>query len=164
MTDYKIEVQKAFGEKLRMRVSGICIHKNKILLVKHEGLGEAGYIWSPPGGGLHYNESVTDGLKREFLEETGLEIAVKDFLFVNEYHHPPLHAVELFFLVDVLEGTLMKGTDPELTDNNQIISEIKYISFDQIDLFPKTILHNIFSFCEKSKNLINLRGYYYCNK
>ncbi len=39
-----------------------------------------------PGGGLEFGEGLTDGLKREFLEELSLEIEVGELFFVNDFY------------------------------------------------------------------------------
>jgi 8-oxo-dGTP diphosphatase len=93
----KESIIRNFGNRLRLRVCGLCIQDDKVLLVKHKSLGEKGYLWAPPGGGVNYGESVEEALKREFLEETGLEINISRFLFVSEYLDVPLHALELLF-------------------------------------------------------------------
>src|SRR6478609_1610507 len=43
-----------------------------VLLIKRRDNGE----WQPPGGVLELNETIEDGLRREILEETGLEVTV----------------------------------------------------------------------------------------
>ncbi len=42
-------------------------------------------FWATPGGGLNYRESLTDGVKREIFEETGVEAKVGKLLFVQQY-------------------------------------------------------------------------------
>ena len=92
------QINKIYGEKLRIRVCGILIHENKLLLVHHKSLGQTGSIMGSSGGGMEYGEDARGALKREFLEETGIGIMVeRDFLFVHEYLDPPLHGIELFF-------------------------------------------------------------------
>ena len=91
------EIIDKFGERIRVRACGICIEASKILMVKHLIVGKQDYLWAPPGGGMKFGESARECLKREFMEETGLDIRVGDFLFVNEFKDPPLHAIELFF-------------------------------------------------------------------
>ena len=65
-------VKSVYGNRVRARACGICIHRGEILLVKHTGLGPEGVLWAPPGGGIEFGESAEDSLKREFKEETGL--------------------------------------------------------------------------------------------
>lgn len=89
-------VNQKFGGKVRVRVGGILIEDNKILLLKHEGVGKMEYLWSPPGGGMEFGENAEENLKREFLEETGLNIRVDEMLFMNEFINYKIHAIELF--------------------------------------------------------------------
>ncbi|MGD1843339.1 MAG: NUDIX domain-containing protein, partial [Thermonemataceae bacterium] len=109
--DQQEEILARFGNQLRVRVCGICVQDNQLLLVKHQGL-QQGYLWAPPGGGMQFGESAETCLVREFEEETGLQIAVEQFLFVHEFLRPPLHGIELFFTVTVKQGTLRIGYDP----------------------------------------------------
>src|SRR5690606_12765840 len=102
-----------FGERLRFRVNGVLIEGDKILLIQHRMAADR-FFWNVPGGGLQYGSDVIANLKREYLEETGLEIEVKKFLFLHEFLEPPLHAVELYFEVAKVSGILKVGYDPEL--------------------------------------------------
>jgi len=139
------EIHDRFGHHLRLRASGICLNGDSILLVKHTGLGENKILWTPPGGGLKFEETVQEALEREFLEETGLLIETKELLFVNEYFEHPLHAVELFFEVEIIGGELMTGTDPEMNPDLQIIHEVRFVSFDEIRKSDPSIFHSLFS-------------------
>ena len=71
MEDIQNEIVSSFGNKLRIRVCGICIEENKILLVRHHSIGKSGILWAPPGGGMIYGETSEQALIREFVEETG---------------------------------------------------------------------------------------------
>lgn len=161
MTDLNKKIVSQYGNQLRIRVCGICIEDEKILLVRHHSLGEEGIFWSPPGGGMEYGQTASHNLKREFFEETGLKIKVHNFLFVHEYLSPPLHAVELFYEVEVCGGRLIMGSDPEMTADAQIIKEVKFISFKDLLLAQKSQFHNIFSIETNPEKLIQLRGYYH---
>lgn len=122
--------KKLYGNRLRVRVCGICIEDGKILLVNHRGVISSQDVWLPPGGGLEAGETITACLEREFLEETGLVIEVEKFLFKREFIHLPLHAIELFFQVKVQSGELRKGTDPELDEANQLIKDLRWIPIE----------------------------------
>lgn len=152
-------VTQTFGHRLRVRVCGICIHEDKVLLLRHRSIGD-GQWWGPPGGGLQYGEETTDALRREFVEETGLTVEIRRFLFVHEYLDPPLHGIELFFEVTVTGGLLQKGYDPEMSRQDQIIEEFAFKSFDEILALPPARRHHIFSFCRSVPELLAMQGLY----
>ncbi|KAA5540172.1 NUDIX hydrolase [Adhaeribacter rhizoryzae] len=133
-----------YSGKLRVRVCGVLIEDKKILLVRHQGITGKYALWSPPGGGLAYGEKVLDCLEREFREETGLAITPKRFLFLREFLNEPLHALELFFEVAILGGTLKTGSDPELSPDDQLIQEVAFKSLAEIRQEKDAIPHQIF--------------------
>ncbi|UII27268.1 NUDIX hydrolase [Fulvivirga maritima] len=153
-------VEQSFGNKIRLRVCGLCFKQDGLLLVKHEGVGSEGILWAPPGGGVEFGESAEDALTREFEEETGLKVEVKEFLFANEVITPPLHAVELFFLVEISSGMLGLGTDPELSKENQIMRDIKFVTFSELQIMDTKTIHNTLHGVSNKKTLINMRGYF----
>ena len=97
------EIEAKFGNHLRSRVNGVLIEDGKILMIKHL-MGNGKIMWSVPGGGMHFGQSAAQNLKREFSEDTGLDIAVKAYLFVHEYLAAPLHAMEHFFSGEKIGG------------------------------------------------------------
>lgn len=152
-------IQETYGNRLRLRVCGICVQNEKILIVRHRNLSEKGYFLSPPGGGLQFGEDVKRGLKREFWEETGLEISVQDFLFVHEFLHPPLHALELFFKVKATGGVMKPGADPEMGEN-QMIEQISFMTYEEVNSEKGPQLHDIFNNCSSLKELLQMEGYF----
>jgi len=160
MEEIKNEIIHSFGNKLRIRACGICIEDNKILMVKHHSLGKGGIIWAPPGGGMVFGETTEEALKREFIEETGLKISVEKFLCVNEYLAAPLHAIELFFIVKKIDGILLKGVDPELHKERQIITEVKWLSFDELKQLPSEAVHSLLHGVNNEAYLLQRRGYF----
>lgn len=153
-------VETIFGHRLRLRVSGLLVEGAQILLVCHKMNSKGHQLWSPPGGGMEYSLSAEDNLKKEFLEETGLQIHVEEFLFVHEYLSPPLHAVELFFKVKKVGGSLKAGSDPELKYNEQIIEQVTFKNFEFINALPEDYKHKIFKKCNNLEKLNQLSGYF----
>ncbi len=126
-TNYKAIAQQLYGNRIRVRVCGVCIENEQILLVCHRPiLGENDY-WCPPGGGVDAGETAEEALKREFLEETGYIIEVGKLLKTREFVQAPLHALELYFSVKIVSGKLMKGHDPEMNFNEQLIKEVSWL-------------------------------------
>jgi len=150
-------VQEFYGNRLRLRVCGLCTNQDQLLLVNHQ-LSRAGNLWIPPGGGLEFGESVTDGLRREFIEETGLHVEVEEFLFTSEFLQPPLHAIELFFRVKVVGGTLKTGRDPELKES--IIREVKFVSWQELATWNPASRHGIFQKINEPSQIMDLKGYF----
>ena len=60
-----------------LTVRGICEYNNRVLLLKLRSISahDAGK-WEIPGGKVKRCEFFDDALKREYLEETGLEIEI----------------------------------------------------------------------------------------
>ncbi|MDQ3394012.1 MAG: NUDIX hydrolase [Bacteroidota bacterium] len=156
----KSELSVLYGGKLRTRVMGVCLKDDKILMVKHKGMGHDDIFWAPPGGGMQYGTSAEENLIREFKEETGLQIKVEDFLFIHEFVSKPLHAVELFFKVEVVGGKLIKGKDPEMAADKQIIGDVKFMDWENLKSYKNNQLHNIFIYCSSPFEIFNLKGYF----
>ena len=78
------EIAEIYGNKVRLRVCGLCWQEDSLLLILHKMGGND--FWAPPGGGVEYGEAIEDALKREFLEETGLTVAVGKFAFRMRIH------------------------------------------------------------------------------
>ncbi|OEJ99671.1 NUDIX domain-containing protein [Roseivirga misakiensis] len=160
MANLDAKISEVYGKKLRVRVCGICIRDEKILLVHHKSLGKTGSLWAPPGGGMEYGESASEALKREYKEETGLTIEVDRFLFVHEYLDPPLHGIELFFLVRTNNDAPILGEDPEMEKNNQIITSVGFYDLKALIREKKKSLHYVLQHAEDIDTLINLKGYF----
>jgi 8-oxo-dGTP diphosphatase len=144
--------------KVRVRAVGLLFEAEKILLLRHEGLGSAGHLWSPPGGGVDFGCDAESTLRKEFAEETHLEITVRKFLFVNEHIDDRHHAIELFFEVERVSGEAQLGHDPEV--KQQILSEIAFLSWDEIRQMPPATVHSMFSRIAHLEDMLKLRGYY----
>ena len=160
MKDLRERIIASFGHKLRVRVCGICIEEEKILMVNHQSLNEGADFWGPPGGGMDFGISAEQNLKREFLEETGLVVDIENFLFVHEYLSPPLHAIELIFMVNRKGGNLKIGIDPEMAKNEQIIKNVEFIPFQNLKQMKKGSVHQMFEKITSIKDITLMNGFY----
>ncbi|MEK6476093.1 NUDIX hydrolase [Catalinimonas sp. 4WD22] len=157
---HKKAIQRIYGKKLRVRVVGLCYSDDCLLLVKHKALTAKGYFFSPPGGGMQFGESAEHCLKREFFEETGLEIKVNHFLFTHEFLAPPLHAIEMFFTVEMTGGTLKTGIDPEMSQQEQIIEQVEFMSPRKINEEKGYQMHQMINLSQHPRDLLKMQGYF----
>ena len=121
--------------------------KDEILLIKRKDTGR----WGMPAGSLELGDSVTDALKREVFEETGLTVTsfrplsvYTDSKYAIEY--PNGDQVQIFtmvFIVDEWEGDLVSETD-----------ETSDIGFFPLDDLPDT--HEMY--LETLEDLKNFSG------
>ncbi len=91
---------------------------DRILLVKH--VPERGGFWQGkwicPGGRLEFGERIEDGVRREVLEETGLEISLVAPLtpferIVEKEGEITLHVIYIDFLAKLLRGEFRPDSD-----------------------------------------------------
>jgi 8-oxo-dGTP diphosphatase len=82
-------------------VAGVVVNdEGEVLLIQRRDNGH----WQPPGGVLELAEAITDGVRREVLEETGLEVEPE--VLTGVYKNMPRGIVSLVFRCRVVGGTL----------------------------------------------------------
>jgi len=95
-------------------VDGIVIEADRVLLVKR-GIEPFKGEYALPGGYMDRDERAEEAVKREVLEETGLEVEVVAFL--GYYDDPQRDSkrqnVSLVFECEVLSGQVQGGDDAE---------------------------------------------------
>ena len=112
----------------RPSVYGIILNKNKIVVLQNKSNNK---LWFP-GGGVEIGERLEEALKRETLEETGLDVEVKDFLFFYLCH--PKGNILNFNPTDLTEESI----DPKWIDISEIRQEdISDLKSDVYSLLQK---------------------------
>jgi len=93
--------------------------------------------WTLPGGGLDWGEHPLEGLRREFIEETGLEPRVISLLGIHAYSltpeqrrtpGPPIQIIQAVYLVTAV------GTPVHEVAGSTV--EAKWISLAELDSLP----------------------------
>jgi mutator protein MutT len=102
----------AIPDRLIVRPTGVLIGDNKILIVKQD-VTETRH-WALPGGRLEFGETIEQCLIREIKEETGLDISVKELLYVTDRFYRNTHIVHMLFLVQKTGGKLRSGKELKL--------------------------------------------------
>ena len=99
------------GRELRIGVYGLAVagESSPTILLARLGPDEAAPgAWTLPGGGLDWGEHPLDGLKREFMEETGLvpeagrPLGVHSYSLTSEQRRtpgPPIQVIQIIYPV-----------------------------------------------------------------
>ena len=77
----------------------ICIFRHDDVLLVLRGRAPFAGLWSLPGGRVEFGERLEDAVRREALEETGLDVADVDFIQIHQAIDAPngAHAVIAVF-------------------------------------------------------------------
>ena len=114
-------------------VCGIIWKDDKVLIAKRKPEKSLGGYWEFPGGKVEQNEDPIDSLKRELLEELGLEIS-NIYYFGQNIHEYETFSIELIAFECVFEKATF-----ELKDHDDVafvnIESIKAYNLAPADLF-----------------------------
>jgi ADP-ribose pyrophosphatase YjhB (NUDIX family) len=113
-----------FQTKYIVGVSGIIENDNKLLLLNHKYWREGS--WGFPSGTMIMGETPEEAIKREVLEETGLNINVIKVVKVTSAYKLQ---VEITFLANIIGGEL-------ILDNREIIK----VGFFYKDQLPENLI------------------------
>jgi len=106
----------ASPDKPTLRVAGLLVHDGSILMVEQGREGER--YWLLPGGGVRFGETLSDALRREFIEELGIRVGVSKLLAIVESVSPDpsyrKHVVHLVFEVSAPFDTDPEPHDPKV--------------------------------------------------
>lgn len=121
-----------YQNKLRLRACGILVEHGTVLMVELRSPVTGEWVWTPPGGGVQFGDTIAATIEREFREETGLQVKTGEFLFRNELIENDFHAVEIFHIVKRTGGELQMGTDPERPEDEQLIRDLRFIKTEDL--------------------------------
>jgi len=132
-------------------VGAIILNQGKILLAKR-GVEPGKGRWSIPGGAVELGEGLHEALKREVMEECGLDIEVDRLMDVVENLVPDedgrlrFHYVVVYFLARLRGGTLKPASD---------VADAQWVPLDQAETYDLTKTFRAF-FEKRKEELKNL--------
>ena len=107
---------REFPERPMVGVGGVVIANGRALLIRRGGPPLEGQ-WSIPGGMLEVGEPLIEGVRRELLEETGIDVRVGELIEVFERINldasgkARYHFVVLDYVCEALKGEARAGSD-----------------------------------------------------
>ena len=99
-------------KEIRPIVLGIAIKDNKLLVSEGFDKIKKQTFYRCLGGGIEFLEKSSDALKREFKEEIGADITIKDFLGISEniftYQGKKAHELIFFYSIELSNNDYKK--------------------------------------------------------
>ena len=83
-----------------------------------------------PGGKIRHGETMKEAARREVLEETGLEVDVRDLVWVGEYIEGTDHLVLIDFAGSVIGGRLEAADDAD---------DARWVPLEEAANYPLTL-------------------------
>jgi 8-oxo-dGTP diphosphatase len=117
-------MRRDYPERPIIGVGAVIVSGGRALLVRRNTEPLRGE-WSVPGGMLELGETLRDGVRREALEETGLEVEpgevldVFDSMFTDALGRTEYHYVLIDYLCRPLSGEARAGSD---------VSDVRWVS------------------------------------
>ena len=118
------------------RYAGVMVKCNdKVLLCKRNNLGSFPGMWSIPGGKMEEGESSQESAKREFFEETAVDINGIDLKFIGLLPRHTRDGKKVKGLMYVYQLDTEKPIEPDFAaaKDGEEHTEWAYFSLDEID-------------------------------
>ncbi len=121
-----------------LRVAGIWIEDGYVLI--HRAINDK--VWSLPGGRVELTEESHESLKREFIEELGIEIKIDRMLWsvenFFEFNDSFIHEVGFYYLVTSNKRPSVSMNKPfhGLEGERLIYQWVPIKSLKEVELYP----------------------------
>ncbi|MBO7519029.1 MAG: NUDIX domain-containing protein [Methanobrevibacter sp.] len=104
-----------------LTVRGICEYNNRVLLLKLRSISahDAGK-WEIPGGKVKRCEFFDDALKREYLEETGLEIEIDSLYNAIQKNYTACKTGESIKSIQLIMKVSVKTDEVVISDEHDM--------------------------------------------
>jgi len=121
-------MKRDYPEHPLIGVGAVIVSGGRALLVRRDSEPLRGE-WSVPGGMLELGERLRDGVRREALEETGLEVEpgevldVFDSIFTDPLGRTQYHYVLIDYLCRPVAGEARAGSD---------VSDVRWVGLEAL--------------------------------
>ena len=141
----KVKLPKGREYNWRPAVYGVLIEDNKLLFIKPNWDDK----YCLPGGSINLGETTIESLEREFMEETGYKILVKNpdqpyvdnFLFGSDKVDKYFQRISLYYEVERVSKKQSNNLDEETTELHW--KDVKNLSSLDFTFFQRNFLKTI---------------------
>lgn len=124
---------------------------NRILMVRQDHPERT--VWMVPGGGIEDGENSAQAAVREVREETGLEVEILGLIWHVEEVSDRGQRFVNFFKARVAGGELKLGADPEFSEDEQVLAQVRFMSRDEVsgleNLYPEFLREELWQHLEQ---------------
>jgi 8-oxo-dGTP diphosphatase len=114
-------------------VGGVLLNSHQQVLLIKRNQAPAKGLWSLPGGRLEPGESLVEACKREFHEETNLDVEVKHIVAVVDRRLEGFHYVIIDYWVTLVDEHRCVPTA------QSDVAEAKWINLDDLGLYDVVV-------------------------
>jgi 8-oxo-dGTP diphosphatase len=129
--------------RFNIRVYGVLMDEHRRILISDEYI-RGGFFTKFPGGGLEFGEGTRDCLKREFKEETDLDVEVGDHIYTTDFYQVSAfnnndQIISIYYWVHGDASQLETKTDRfdfiphQISDPEGEAEVFRWISLDKLD-------------------------------
>ena len=141
----KVKVPENKEYSWRPAVYGVLIENNKLLFIKPNWDDK----YCLPGGSMELGETTSQSLEREFIEETGYKIKIKNphhphvdnFLFGSNKVNKYFQRISLYYEVERISKKQSKKLDEETTEIHW--KNINKLSSSDFTFFQRDFLKSV---------------------
>lgn len=123
--------------KLKIRVSGVCIKDNKVLMVEMDHAG----FYCLPGGHIELGEDSEYAMLREMEEETTHKFKISSYLgiienfFYNKYKNN-IHEICFYYLLDSIDSLNTEDYERIEDDHgHEVYLKFAWISLSELEKY-----------------------------
>ena len=109
---------------------GVALVDDGNILLVQRGRDPGRGLWAVPGGKIRHGEIMKEAARREVFEETGLEVDVRDLVWVGEYIEGTDHLVLIDFAGSVIGGRLQAADDAD---------DARWVPLEEAANYPLTL-------------------------
>jgi ADP-ribose pyrophosphatase YjhB (NUDIX family) len=123
------------NNKTVIRCRAIIVHNGRLLVVKHQKTNE---YYALPGGHLEWGEDIIEAIKREVVEELGIEPKVGRLLYVHNLIQPEKESlpakqsIEFFF--EIKNGHYYQDTSKLGGSHKDELAEIIWLEKNSMEV------------------------------